>query len=65
MWRRLTLPPRVSVGDRTVLHAERILLLMRDLAREEVGCVLAEEVGDLGEALAEVEGGGEDADGAA
>lgn len=55
----------MSVGDRTVLHAERILLLVRDFAREEVGCVFAEEVGDLGEALAEVEGGGEDADGAA
>lgn len=42
-----------------------VALLARDLAREEVRGVLAEEEEELGEAGGEVERGGEDADGGA
>jgi hypothetical protein len=44
---------------------EGLARFARDLARVEVGSVFAEEEEDLGETVAELEGGGEDADGGA
>jgi hypothetical protein len=60
-------PSAAGAGAEEVRGGGRrgVARLARDLAREEVRGVLAEEVEEVREALAEVEGRGEEADGGA